>query len=85
MGPTSSISTQRHREKNNLQLGKTEQGQRAVAASAFTERQRGKAKGLFLLQLSTILESTDTNLITTVPFRTGALQQDINQYLRSHC
>lgn len=51
-----------------------------MPASAFTERQRGKIKGLFLLQLSTILESADTNLITTVPFCTRAVQQAINQY-----
>lgn len=73
------------REKNNLQLGKAEQGQRAVPASAFTERQREKIKGLFFLQLSTILESADTNLITRAPFCSRALQQAINQYLRSHC
>lgn len=39
-----------------------------MPAFALSERQQGKIKGRSLLQLSTILESADTNLITTVPF-----------------
>lgn len=73
------------KEKQQLQLENLEKGQRSVPASAFTGRQRGKIKGLSLLQVSTILESADTDLIINVPFCSGGLWRAINQYLRSHC
>lgn len=73
------------KEKQQLQLENLEKGQRSVPASTFTGRQRGKIKGLSLLQVSTILESADTDLIINVPFCSGGLRRTINQYLRSHC